>query len=241
MDPRTPNIPGLGRLGWVLEALATAIIGFITVTILIGIILLLVRFLLVATRAAQLYVEKNEPPDAPKGPLAGAFGPLFGGGGPAGPGGGPGPGPAGPRPAGPGPAGPGPAGPGLAGPGPAGSSPAVAPPTVHGQGDAAQTLPIPRGETTVAPHSAPVTGAPGSDQPDTRGVVDSPGPELSDFIPPVRRPTLPRTAAQPEAADGARGASRSTGAVRAPRANRATGDPTPPTKPRTPKAPRDPA
>ena len=67
-----PLIPGVHDMGaGVLGLFGFAIWGFfslLSLSILIGLIFLLVRFLLVATRAAQLYVRKNEPPKVPAAP-----------------------------------------------------------------------------------------------------------------------------------------------------------------------------
>lgn len=67
-----PLIPGMYDMGaGVLGFFGFAIWGFfslLSLAIAIGLIFLLVRFLLVATRAAQLYVAKNEPPKPPAAP-----------------------------------------------------------------------------------------------------------------------------------------------------------------------------
>jgi len=65
-------IPGMHDMGaGVLGLLGFAIWGFfslLSLSITIGLIFLLVRFLLVATRAAELYLRKNEPPKVPAAP-----------------------------------------------------------------------------------------------------------------------------------------------------------------------------
>jgi hypothetical protein len=69
---------GLGSIGHVAEIVIAGLWFIIMATIAIGLLVLLVRFLLVATRAAQLYVEKNSPhtavaeeePSAPVVPVA---------------------------------------------------------------------------------------------------------------------------------------------------------------------------
>jgi len=67
-----PFIPGMHDMGaGVLGLLGFAIWGFfslLSLSITIGLIFLLVRFLLVATRAAELYLRKNEPPKVPAAP-----------------------------------------------------------------------------------------------------------------------------------------------------------------------------
>ena len=64
-----PLIPGMHDMGaGVLGLLGFALWGFfslLSLSITIGLIFLLVRFLLVATRAAQLYLRENEPPKVP--------------------------------------------------------------------------------------------------------------------------------------------------------------------------------
>lgn len=56
----------------VIEAFASGLIALLAFIVIVGLVFLLVRFLLVATRAAQLYVAKHEPPRpaAPPAPVA---------------------------------------------------------------------------------------------------------------------------------------------------------------------------
>ena len=67
-----PLIPGMHDMGaGVIGLLGFAVWGFfslLSLSITIGLIFLLVRFLLVATRAAQLYLRKNEPLEVPAAP-----------------------------------------------------------------------------------------------------------------------------------------------------------------------------
>lgn len=70
----SPFIPGIYNMGaGALGLVGLVVWGFfslLALAVIIGLVFLLVRFLLVATRAAQLYVQKNEPPKsvAPKSP-----------------------------------------------------------------------------------------------------------------------------------------------------------------------------
>ena len=61
-----PIFPGMYDMGAGFLGLAGLVVwGFfslLALAVVIGLIFLLVRFLLVATRAAQLYVANNEPP-----------------------------------------------------------------------------------------------------------------------------------------------------------------------------------
>ena len=67
-----PLIPGMYDMGaGVLGFAGLVVWGFFSLLALavgVGLVFLLVRFLLVATRAAQLYVAKNEPPKPPAAP-----------------------------------------------------------------------------------------------------------------------------------------------------------------------------
>ncbi|CAN5220640.1 hypothetical protein BH11ACT4_BH11ACT4_02850 [soil metagenome] len=59
--------PGLlGGFTHVIGALMGALFGFFIFLVVIGLVFLLVRFLLVATKAAHIYVAKNSPPPAPR-------------------------------------------------------------------------------------------------------------------------------------------------------------------------------
>ena len=61
----SPLIPGIYNMGAGALGLAGLVVwGFfslLALAVIVGLVFLLVRFLLVATRAAQLYVQKNEP------------------------------------------------------------------------------------------------------------------------------------------------------------------------------------
>ena len=64
--------PGLWGFGWFGHAVGVIVYGlfsFLVLLIIATLIFLLVRFLLVATKAAQLYVAKNSPP-RPVAPVA---------------------------------------------------------------------------------------------------------------------------------------------------------------------------
>lgn len=73
----SPLIPGIYNMGAGALGLAGLVVwGFfslLALAVIVGLVFLLVRFLLVATRAAQLYVQQNEPaktvaPQAPAVP-----------------------------------------------------------------------------------------------------------------------------------------------------------------------------
>jgi cytoskeletal protein RodZ len=58
---------GFGPVGWLAHLLGMAVMGIfslIVLVIFVGLIFLLVRFLLVGTAAAQLYISKNSPATA---------------------------------------------------------------------------------------------------------------------------------------------------------------------------------
>lgn len=61
----SPLIPGIYNMGaGALGLVGLVVWGFfslLALAVIVGLVFLLVRFLLVATRAAQLYVQKNEP------------------------------------------------------------------------------------------------------------------------------------------------------------------------------------
>lgn len=54
--------PGFGGFFGVLSRIAEVLGTLILAAVLVGVTVLLVRFLLVGTRAAQLYVDRHEPP-----------------------------------------------------------------------------------------------------------------------------------------------------------------------------------
>lgn len=75
MDFDGPGDFGPGGFGWGLQLawrLTTTLAGFVVVLVLIGLTILLVRYLLVATKAAQLYVaaHTDTPPSASEPPPA---------------------------------------------------------------------------------------------------------------------------------------------------------------------------
>src|SRR5690606_30042484 len=59
--------PGFGGFFGVLGRLAEVLGTVVIAAVVVGVTVLLVRFLLVATRAAQLYVDRHEPPKPPTG------------------------------------------------------------------------------------------------------------------------------------------------------------------------------
>jgi predicted lipid-binding transport protein (Tim44 family) len=66
--------PGMWGFGWFGHLVGTIIGGLLTlfaVLVIAGLVFLLVRFLIVATRAAQLYVDRHAPA-APTSPAASA-------------------------------------------------------------------------------------------------------------------------------------------------------------------------
>ena len=70
---RIPHGPGgFGMLGGIFADVLTGLIFIICFVIVVGLLVVLVRFLLVATKAAEIYVWKNAPaqPIAPATPAA---------------------------------------------------------------------------------------------------------------------------------------------------------------------------
>ena len=64
MDFDGPYMWGFGWFGPLLMNVLCGILAIFTMLVVIGLIFLLVRFLLVGTKAAQLYLAKNAPPAA---------------------------------------------------------------------------------------------------------------------------------------------------------------------------------
>ena len=73
-----PDMYGNG-FGHVIGAIVGAFLGFFLFLVGVALIFLLVRFLLVATRAAHIYVAKNSPAPAPRSttPGSGSAGPAY--------------------------------------------------------------------------------------------------------------------------------------------------------------------
>jgi cytoskeletal protein RodZ len=57
-----PHGPGgFGMFGGILESIVAGLFFLICLVIVVGLLVVLVRFLLVATKAAEIYVAKNQP------------------------------------------------------------------------------------------------------------------------------------------------------------------------------------
>lgn len=59
-----PIVPGWQLVSGLLEAVLLTVVGFAALIIVLGTLFLLVRFLLVGTRAARIYIANHEPPRA---------------------------------------------------------------------------------------------------------------------------------------------------------------------------------
>ena len=56
---RFPHGPGFGMFGGILESIIAGLFFLVCLVVIVGLLFLLVRFLLVATKAAEVYVAKN--------------------------------------------------------------------------------------------------------------------------------------------------------------------------------------
>lgn len=56
---RFPHGPGYGAFGGIIESVIAGLFFLVCAVIVIGLLIVLVRFLLVATRAAEIYVARN--------------------------------------------------------------------------------------------------------------------------------------------------------------------------------------
>ena len=58
---RIPHGPGIGLIGGIFADVLAGLVFIICFIIVVGLLVVLVRFLLVATKAAEIYVSKNSP------------------------------------------------------------------------------------------------------------------------------------------------------------------------------------
>jgi uncharacterized protein YpmB len=58
---RFPHGPGFGMFGGILESIIAGLFFLVCLVVIVGLLFILVRFLLVATKAAEVYVAKNSP------------------------------------------------------------------------------------------------------------------------------------------------------------------------------------
>jgi hypothetical protein len=56
---RFPHGPGFGMFGGILESIIAGLFFLVCLVVIVGLLFILVRFLLVATKAAEVYVAKN--------------------------------------------------------------------------------------------------------------------------------------------------------------------------------------
>ena len=56
---RIPHGPGIGMIGGIFADVLAGLVFIICFIIVVGLLVVLVRFLLVATKAAEIYVSKN--------------------------------------------------------------------------------------------------------------------------------------------------------------------------------------
>ena len=56
---RFPHGPGFGMFGGILESIIAGLFFLVCLVVVVGLLFILVRFLLVATKAAEVYVAKN--------------------------------------------------------------------------------------------------------------------------------------------------------------------------------------
>jgi cytoskeletal protein RodZ len=56
---RIPHGPGIGMIGGIFADVLAGLVFIICFVIVVGLLVVLVRFLLVATKAAEIYVSKN--------------------------------------------------------------------------------------------------------------------------------------------------------------------------------------
>jgi predicted lipid-binding transport protein (Tim44 family) len=74
----TPGIFGFGPFGHFIGAIVGGLLSLFLFLVVIGLLFLLVRFLLVATKAAHIYVAKNSPAAPPAAtPRSGSAGPAY--------------------------------------------------------------------------------------------------------------------------------------------------------------------
>lgn len=74
-----PGAFGMGGFGHFIGALVGAAFGFFVFLVVVGLLFLLVRFLLAATKAAHIYIAKNSPatPPHPRTPGSGSAGAAY--------------------------------------------------------------------------------------------------------------------------------------------------------------------
>jgi hypothetical protein len=65
MDPVSPIMPAGPHIGFLLFGTIWMVLAFIALTALVAGAVLLVRFLLIGTRAAQLYIDAHDPSRGP--------------------------------------------------------------------------------------------------------------------------------------------------------------------------------
>lgn len=65
-----PDFPPFGGPFHILGMIVWAMASFLTLVVIVAILVLLVRYLLVATRAHKLYIANNTPAAAPSAPAA---------------------------------------------------------------------------------------------------------------------------------------------------------------------------
>ena len=58
---RFPHGPGFGAFGGIFESIVAGLFFLLCFAVVVGLLFLLVRFLLVATKAAEIYIAKNRP------------------------------------------------------------------------------------------------------------------------------------------------------------------------------------
>jgi hypothetical protein len=56
---RFPHGPGFGAFGGIIESVIAGLFFLVCLAVVVGLLFVLVRFLLVATKAAEIYVAKN--------------------------------------------------------------------------------------------------------------------------------------------------------------------------------------
>ena len=56
---RFPHGPGLGAFGGIIDSVIAGLFFLLCFAVVVGLLFVLVRFLLVATKAAEIYVAKN--------------------------------------------------------------------------------------------------------------------------------------------------------------------------------------
>ena len=69
----------MGGFGHFIGAVVGALFGFFVFLVIVGLLFLLVRFLLTATKAAHIYIAKNSPAAAPRAtpPASGSAGAAY--------------------------------------------------------------------------------------------------------------------------------------------------------------------